>query len=124
MALIDHAVRTWKIVEKITIPLSIGVMIWALTTIVSLTSRVACIEQNVRENEAQWSLLKQHSDLLREQQIQVEVYKRMFEMLLDKNQLKTDKISLPSSPSGDMKTVEEFKTEQIQRMKRFQSNKE
>ena len=105
MALIDHAVKTWKIVEKITIPLSIGVMVWALTTIVSLTSRVACIEQNARENEAQWTLLKQHSDALCEQQIQVEVYKRMFEMLLDKNQLKVYKISLPSSPSGEMKTV-------------------
>jgi hypothetical protein len=117
MEIKEVASKTYKIAEKITIPLTLGVLIWALTTILSLSDRVTKIEVNARENEAQWSLLKQHNEAILEQRVQVELYKRLFEMLLDKNQIKIDRISLPALPLIEKRTLEEFRTEQVQKMR-------
>jgi len=110
--------KTWKIVEKASIPLLFVVISWALTTILSIQNRIIRMEEKVKEDEAQWRILQTHTKDLQDQKIEVEVYKRMFEMLLDRNQLKIERISLPEVSKDPKKTYEEFRREQMMRQKK------
>ena len=114
MQLREAAVGTWKVVEKVTIPLSLAVMAWALLNLIGLNDRVTKIEADAKADEAQWRILQVHTEQIRQQSIEVEVYKRMFEMLLSKDKLTIERVTLPDLPKTAPKTIEDYRREQMQ----------
>jgi hypothetical protein len=116
------AKTVWTVIEKLTFGFVIFVATWMFTTVNGLENRVTEIEAARKENEAQWIILKQHGKTMKEQEIQIEVYKRLFEMLLDKNRIAVDSILVPrdNEPLEMLRreppeqTTEEFRHEQMQ----------
>jgi hypothetical protein len=116
------AKTVWTVVEKLIFGFVIFIATWMFTTVNGLENRVTEIESGRKENEAQWIILKQHGKTMQEQEIQIEVYKRLFEMLLDKNRITVDSILVPRDNEPlevfrrdpPEKTTEEFRHEQMQ----------
>jgi len=112
----------WTIIEKLLFGFVIFIATWMFTTVNTLESRVTEIEAGRKENEAQWIILKQHGKTMREQEIQIEVYQRLFKMLLDKNRISVDSILVPNEREPvemlrrepPEQTTEEFRHEQMQ----------
>jgi Tfp pilus assembly protein PilO len=105
-----------KIFQALIIAFIIGMASWMYYTIDELQDRVTIIETNRRENAAQWRLLKEQSAKIQETEIEMEVMKRVFQILLDQNKIKADRISLPRPKSLDKKrTVKEFRYEQMEK---------
>ena len=109
--------RIWGIIEKLIMVAVIGIASWMFYTIDGLQDRVTRIEINKQENAAQWRSLKEQKDALEEQEIEVEVMKRVFEMLLDQNRIEINRVSMPKLPPSEKRTVQDFKMEQMKRLK-------
>lgn len=117
MQLREAAVGTWKLVEKVSLPFMLTAMGWALLNLMDLNTRMTKVEEDAKGDEAQWRLLRDHTEQLQSQMVEVEVYKRMFEMLLAKDKLVIDRITLPA-PTPPPKPVDDFRVEQMQKSKR------
>lgn len=110
----NGAKAIWRVVEKVILVLVIGLAGWMFTSINALQERVARIEMNKQENVAQWAILKEHGEKVQDCQIELEVYTRMFQMLLEQNKIKVEKLNLPSPPPIGKRSIEDFRKEQMQ----------
>ena len=110
--------KSWEIVQKALLVVIIALCGWVLKTVDDLQDRVTRVETSNVENEAQWTLLNDHAKQLQESRIEMEVTKRVFELLLSQNKITIDRIALPKLPPAEKRTLEDFKTEQMQRFRK------
>lgn len=111
----ELAGKAWKVIEKLIVAAALAMAGWMFSTVMDLRDEMTSIKSNRKENAAQWHMLKRHDDERQELAIEVEVYKRMFEMLLDQNKIKSDRLTLPEPLPGKRRTLEEFRVQQMQR---------
>ena len=109
-----HGKVLLSIFEKLLIAAVTGLVIWMFTTVATFDKRLTTIEQNSKENAAQWGLLQKHSKAVTDLQIQIEVNNRLFEMLVRK-QVEPQDIHMPepeAMPEQREETLDEFMHEQ------------
>jgi hypothetical protein len=96
--------------------------------IYTIGNDMAVLKQKVSENDAQWKVLYENRQQLQALTVEVEVYKKLFSMLLDRNKIEVGRLTLPEKsgletsgksepPQTYDRKVEEFRHEQLQQMK-------
>lgn len=111
-----------KVISGIVIATIVGLTTWMYTTVDTLQNRVTIIEINSKENLAQWRTLKKHDARIQEREIQTEVINRLFNILINQNNIKVDALYLPKpQPPAAKRTLNDFKEEQMQFNQRQQA---
>ena len=95
--------------------------------IYTIGSDIAVMKQKVSENDAQWKALFACNEKIQALTIEVEICKRTFKMLLDKNKIDVSKVTFPEiaptelsekplAPKKDYEQrVEDFRQQQLKR---------
>ncbi len=110
--------KVYAVFEKLLVGLMIFFVVWMFDSINALQDEIAEMRNSRKENKAQWGILHQHSKKLVEQEIEQEVTKRVFAMLLRQNKIDLGQLTLPRLDEipepPRQQQVEEFRTEQME----------
>lgn len=94
-------ISIWAIFQALIIMGIAGLAAWMFYTIDDLQKEVSEIRANRRENAAQWASLADLNETVKSLSVEIEVTKRMFDLMIQQGTLRVSTISKSSLPSAE-----------------------
>ena len=110
-----RANRLWGFIQALAAAAIVGLVTWLFGTVDKMQAKIYALESDRKENAAQWRALSKMSTQLTDAELEIEVYKRLFTILIEQNRLSVTQLNLPKDTSATRSvTPSDYRVEQLQ----------